>query len=342
MKQKLYLLIVILLSAIAYANMAQPYFSGNKTSTLYGTKNCDVLQEHMLIELISDEYNIFTAYYTISYSIDSEIEQSFPLVFHGINLGQVKEIKTNGITNEFHHSEDSKPHTISYKLPDTILVPKNELIFFDANLKKGVNTIVLKYTATLGSNTYGFIKNQDIEYSFYPSRFWKSFGNVTLKLTADKNIEITSTNIKSYTKNNNTYVWNFPATQYEEIQIKLRPRVSVISKVLLAISPLGLGAMVFLIAMLIHLWFIWKKYQHSKYRFALGSGIFLVPILFYVAYYSSFSLIDYTLGQTSSRHGYIFIIIVTLPILWLVYGLIMLVTDRLIKNRFKVRGKKLS
>ena len=66
--------------------------------------------------------------------------------------------------------------------------------------------------------------------------------------------------------------------------------------------------------------------KNSK-TYVLVLGIILVPILFYVVYFLSYNLIDFSLGKEHTRHGYIFFIVLTYPILLLFYWILIFIMD---------------
>ncbi|MDY3548980.1 hypothetical protein PG291_10255 [Riemerella anatipestifer] len=332
--KKIIFLSLLFLPFLAFGNMAQPYFDGDNPSTLYGSKECDVLKENIYIKLVEYEDNLYQAKYTIEYFINSEINQSFPLVFYGINLEDVHKVLVNDVPCDFYKSSNNDNRKLYYDKSKSIEVNSNELINFNVNLIKGTNKIILEYTASLGFNTYGFIKKNDILYSLYPSKFWKSFGEINIEISSDKEIDIVSSNIGDYTKEDEKFRWKIKTLEVENIEISISSHISLLSKILLFLQPFGIATIISLLLITLHLWTIKQKYLLNKYPYSLSIGNFLVPLLFYIFLFMSYSLIDFSLGNKGSKHGYIFLLIFTLPFFWLIYGLIMLSIDRMFKNKY--------
>lgn len=67
----------------------------------------------------------------------------------------------------------------------------------------------------------------------------------------------------------------------------------------------------------------------------LSLGIIIIPISFYLIFFGSFNLIDYSLQlQEPSKHGYIFLFIITLPFLLLFYWLIISLINKYFKRKY--------
>lgn len=336
-----FLFLIILIPFLVYGNMAKPYFDGDYPTSIYGSKECDVIKENIFINLVKIEDNLFEANYTIEYYINSYSNQSFPLVFFGINLKNVKSVVVNGNDTDFINSKLSKTQQLFYDKLDSLLVNSNELISFNASLQKGTNKIILEYSASLGFNTYGFITNNDIKYSLYPSKFWKSFGEVNIELNADDKIEIISSNIGDYVTDGKFFKWKIKSIKHENIEIRFRRSINLLSKGLLYMQPLGISSFFLLILVALHLWGLKQKHLYKKFNYSLKLGNIFVPLLFYFFYFISYWLIDLTLGQKNSRHGYVFLIIFTLPFFWVIYSLLMYIFDRIFKKKYTSNNNKL-
>ncbi|NJM80065.1 MAG: hypothetical protein HC854_11405 [Flavobacterium sp.] len=197
--------------------MAQPWADGSIHSTLFSSKKCHVKNEKLLIKLLHDDYEYY-ANYKIKYTIYSDDEATIPLLFLGIGLKERKIIKINNqITKIINLDTDVENFPflrdidtiteVKYVANDTLKVKREDLIFFEAKLKKGLNTIYVEYDGNLEYNTYGFLRNYKLNYSLYPSKFWTSFGPIEVSLDLGNELEIKSNNIGNPKLSNNLAKW---------------------------------------------------------------------------------------------------------------------------------------
>ncbi len=144
MKYKL-VLILVFISAVSFANMANPWREGAKHSLLYTTDNCTVTYEVINIDLL----NIYQANYNIIYTISAEEDVTIPLVFLGIGLKDEKNILVNntqitiipltGDLSKFTFLQEKKGRknlvALKYRESQSLEVDLNDLIYFKAKLK---------------------------------------------------------------------------------------------------------------------------------------------------------------------------------------------------------------
>lgn len=311
--------------------MAKPWSDGSEHSVLFGSENASVKRETIHINLKYDDLErCYFANYTIRYIISSEQKQTLPLLFIAVNLDENKKIMVNNNSSKiipldlqnttYPFIEKNGDQTfVKYDDANKIYVNQNDLLYFSANLEKGDNIIEVKYDAELTYNTFGFIRNYELEYSLAPSRFWKSFGPINVKVTFGDKLEFKQSNLGKEKADKNTLEWTITPQNREDLKIVISERTSFISKVLLFLDPFGLSLIALLAMFFIHLKLM-RKYPKT---YVLILGIILVPILFYVIYFLSYSLIDFSLGKAYTKHGYVFLYVVTYPFLLLIYGILM-------------------
>lgn len=70
-----------------------------------------------------------------------------------------------------------------------------DLIYFKADLTKGVNEITVEYDSYPEFNTYGILREYKIQYALYPSNYWKYFGPITANINLPNQDEIRDINI---------------------------------------------------------------------------------------------------------------------------------------------------
>lgn len=338
MKRKL-LILLLFFPLLSFGNMAQTYFPGSEHSTLYGSKNCEVIKEDIFVDF-TNTASSSTASYKIKYLISSDVNQNLPLIFIGIGLDGIKQITVNDLIVNSKHYNSNDSSVIRYSEHDSLSVNQDDLIYFEAKLNKGQNTIFIEYDAELDYDKEGFLENWGLKYSLYPSKFWKSFGPINLEITLDSNLEIIETNIGEPRIEGNIVKWEIKDIKVDNIELQISRKTSLFSKFLLFLHPLGISILFLILMFFVHRNLIEQKYKHNvmKYKSILLIGNLLVPILFYVVYFNSYDLIDFSLGLTrSSNHGYVFLFILTLPILMVFYGLLMRSIDRKLKRKYEIK-----
>lgn len=321
------IIFLLLFPLLLFGNMAKPWVDGSEHSVLFGAENASVKNETIDIRLVRDsnDRNYFAAY-TIKYRIISNQKQKLPLLFIAINLYDKKYIKVNNQSTEIlpldfeknAHSflkKNEKGTFIKYDKDNETPVNQNDVIYFSADLEKGENIIEVRYDASLQYNTYGFVTTYELLYSLSPSKFWKSFGDIDVNLILDENLEFQKSNLGTEKLEKNTLHWNITPKNLENIEISIAEKTSLFSKILLFFQPLGISVIALIGMLFLH--FRWMKSNPKKYVLVLG--IVLIPILFYVVYFLSFSLIDFSLGKDNTKHGYTFFIVITYPIVLLIY-----------------------
>lgn len=322
------LLLLLIFPMFMFGNMAKPWADGSEHSVIFGAENASVTGETINIRLVKEPVDgYFFAAYTIRYHINSELKQNLPLLFIAINLHDDKLITVNNrLTkilpldfekNNYSFIKKTAAGTfVKYDVANEIPVNQNDLIYFSADLEKGDNIIEVKYNAQLQYNTFGFIKNYEVEYSLAPSKFWKSFGPIEVNLTIDDQLEFKKSNLGEEKVENNTVKWTITPQNRENIAITIAEKASFISKVLLLLDPFGIAVIGLLAMFFFHL----KLMIKLRKNYVLILGIILVPVLFYVIYFLSYDLIDFSLGKKHTKHGYVFLYVVTYPFLLLIYG----------------------
>ncbi len=316
--------------------MAQPWVEGSKHSTLYGAKNCQVINENIFIKLTKSEDDIYFANYKIKYTIYSEVNQTNPLLFIGIGLSNKKTVRVNNNESKINGYGKSDALNIYYSKNDSLSVNKDDLIYFEAKLNKGKNTVYVEYDADLEYNTRGFIRTYRLEYSLYPSKFWKSFGIINIEMLLGDNLEVASSNIGQPEIKNDTAHWVIKNIKKDTIELEITKKTTILSDLLLILQPFGISILFLVVMFVYHRKLLIEKHKQKnlKYKSILSLGVLIIPILYYVIYFISYSLIDFTLGQANSKHGYVFLFVFTLPILMLVYGILMWIIDRKLKSKY--------
>jgi uncharacterized beta-barrel protein YwiB (DUF1934 family) len=315
------------------ANMGIPYSEGSTHAAVYGRDCCIVSREKITIDIhnrTEDETRLYGVFH-IRYHIESDREQTLPLLFIGKSLSQAKNIVINqrpitsvsidslSLSRYSFLSKDSTNgfYYAQYTADEKVPVELDELIYFNAPLQKGSNTILVEYEADFVFNNYGFTDNFQVTYSLYPSRFWKSFGPIELNLNLNSLAEVTDSNLGRANIQGDIYQWNINNLD-QDIKIIINYKSSWLAKVLLTITPAGIALFAALVLFYLH--FRWMN-RTKRRALVKWLGIFLVPILTMVIFLLAYPLIDYVLGK-QSRHGYVFLIVLYYPAAVLCYGIL--------------------
>ena len=339
--------------------MANPYIKGTQNSLFIGSKDVSVTKETIDIEL---EKNLANAAYTVTYEIESDTNSVLPLLFIASNYEHdfkvvingntykdpkvLKKITTAEIKKEFSFLKvmDNERVEVPFSATETVTAYIDDLIAFNAALKKGTNTIEVYYFALNSFNRHNWFKEPTIEYSLYPSKFWKSFENISIKIHSETPFKIDSSNIGkpiAISKNqyNKEYSWQLKNITTEVLSIQVSPKISKLSSILIAMEPFGIAVLILIVLIILHIKYLIAESKIKEVRFnkPLWYGNLIVPVVFVLAFLFSFSLIDWTLGENAGRfHGYTFLIIFALPVFWIGYALFMWLSYKLfflLKNR---------
>lgn len=353
MKLKLALLsLCILFVLFANANMASPIRPGTKTSTVFSSKDIDILSESIHIKIAPD---FKTAKFTVVYNIQSNSSgKQIPLLFYAqtyndkfivllddhqvpiqdIPADFIPSTSINGFKNNFDKVEITwnKDYQPTYMLQD--------LKYFETDISKGNHRIKVSYTANVWADVSGWTKKYSFYYSLTPAKFWKSFGTLDISLEQAGNIKQLTTNIglpeeKRFQQKNN---WHFNQLPDEYLEFSYTPNPNKLASILILIEPSGIALLVGLILLVLHLILIVlyrKNYPNKKHSIVVSLGSILVPLLFLLSYIYSFIIIDDIIGADAGKsHGYSAILALMLyPVLLPIYGLFMWLIDKIIKRK---------
>lgn len=327
--RNLLLLLILFFPLTIFGNMANPYIEGSSHSSMYSIKDCRVLKERIVVKLLIGDEGYY-AHYHVIYQIISDVEKEVPLVFVGKQLYANQTVSVNNVEVQPIYIDKNSKSFIQKNLNrfemkfvehESYEVQPKELIYFKAKLRKGENLIIIDYDAELAQNRFGFERKLTLEYSLYPSRFWKSFENVEFFLEPSDRINVESSNAESYTEIDNAYVWKIENFD-NDLKIEFTPQYNWFQNILLTLERMGIALISALIFGFIH----WKllnnrrKKYPEKYNWLVPVGILVVTILFYTVFFLSYDFIDWVLNQ-KSKHGYYFLfIIITIPFFFLIYG----------------------
>ena len=355
---KYFLLLFMLMTCIRiYGNMAKPYSDGTTSSPIFGSKDCKVLSEKMDLTVVSsdkhdDDFEFYRIKYKVSYQIYSEKEARLPLLFIAQNMASESMVSVNGkkintpkITNQnisqfsFIHkdqnSEDS--YDIRFEQNSPKYVSLHELIYFETDLQKGENNIVVEYEGIPEYNIYGLLREFKIAYALYPSNYWKSFGPIEINLHLPSNLEIIKTNIgKLQEGQNGNYKIQINEITQEELEITFSKKVSVLGKILLFLQPIGIMAIGFLIMVYFHIRWILnrRRKQPKKFNYTVLLGSLIIAILTSLVFIFSYDFIQWVVDEQGMKQGYVLLaVFVIFPNIIVFYTLFAWIID----FRYKIK-----
>ena len=362
MNRYLLLLLLFTCSWASTANMAKTSIDGTSHSSLILTNDCTVSYEKITAQILKNPHKEvrykYIILFKIKYKINAPANEAMPLVFMASNYLQDHKIFVNGenissipidekqnypflrkevITDTLQQSNSSVEfHTytnyyITYDSKEEEKVELSDLIHFIAPLKKGENTIEVSYTAFPEVLRDDFLPQYDLEYSTYPSKFWKTFPEIEVEIHFPKELEFEQSSMgkEEYRVSNQLFQGKIKDIHLSgNCYWRFSPKPSWIGLIVLTISPLGFGIILFLCAVVLHLYYINKK---SKW--GLWLGVFLTPIFFYMGFMGAYPLIMWVLDSHTSPFGYFFLITFTYPIFVILYGMVTFIYYHLKKSK---------
>lgn len=125
--------------------MANPWTEVPELSGIYSLKNCKVEKELINIKMVKgdEEHN---AEVTVTYYIDADSDKKVPLVFIALGLSGSEKVWVNETSvtqmdlkpnQESFLKENINGYDIKFSEKDNHPVSIDELVYFQANLKKG-------------------------------------------------------------------------------------------------------------------------------------------------------------------------------------------------------------
>ena len=362
MNKYLSFLLLIIHTWTSSANMANPYIYGTNHSCLILTRECTVTYEKITANIIRNPHKgvhyKYIILFKIKYKINAPANEAMPLVFMASNYLQDHKIFVNGegltsipidekqnypflrkevITDTLQQSNSSVEfHTytnyyITYDSKEEKKVGLSDLIHFIAPLKKGENTIEVSYTAFPEVLRDDFLPQYDLEYSTYPSKFWKTFPEIEVEIHFPKELEFEQSSMgkEEYRVSDQLFQGKIKDIRLSgNCYWRFSPKPSWIGLIVLTISPLGFGIILFLCAVVLHLYYI-----NKKNKWGLWLGVFLAPIFFYIGFMGAYPLIMWILDSHTSPYGYIFLIFFTYPIFVILYGMVTFIYYHLKKSK---------
>lgn len=364
MRHKLiFCLVLLLVSQFSFANMASPIREGTKSATAFSSKDINILKEKLTVTIDKD---FSTADYIAEYFITSDFEgKQIPLLFFAMNYKgdfkiRVDGIETklqnipedylgnadstfNGFSNYFDSSSDindRKIVKIQFERNSGREYVLSDLKYFEIDLSKGEHTIRVEYTATVWKDRSDWVNKYSFPYSLSPASHWKSFGGLEVIINSNEFDKPYSTNLgKPLSKDlKSRAIWEFKKLpEFEVLEINYTPEINSLTKSLIYIEPFGLACIAGLFFAILHFILI-RAYRISnpgkKFSWVMLVGSIVIPFFIILVFIFSYELIDSLIGIDAGKyHGYTFLSLAFYPVILIIYFIIMLIADTVIKNK---------
>ena len=150
----------------------------------------------------------------------------------------------------------------------------NDVVYFQANLKKGENSIETQYEVALDRGGYDFLN--DFYLRYLPAEGEnENYPRVTVAMQIDNGLRLIKTSMeKCLDKGENTYLWQATHKDMEQgLYWSFNKRLTPTEQFLLDIGPIGLGLVLISIVIVVHLYCL----RQRNYTFWDVVGI---PFLF--------------------------------------------------------------
>ena len=150
----------------------------------------------------------------------------------------------------------------------------NDVVYFQANLKKGENSIETQYETALDRGGYDFLNDFSLRYLPAEGEN-ENYPRVTVAMQIDNGLRLIKTSMeKCLDKDENTYLWQATHRDMEQgLYWSFNKRLTPTEQFLLDIGPIGLGLVLISIVIFVHLYCL----RQRNYTFWDVVGI---PFLF--------------------------------------------------------------
>jgi hypothetical protein len=355
------LLALILLSHICFANMASPLRPGTINANAFTSKDVSILQEQIKVRVFK---GFKTAEFEIVYRIKTDVEGGqIPLLFLANDyqgnfkvwvddqqveiqdipnyIIKTKDSKFANFENSFEYNESGNNFAkINWTENNYNLYKLDDLKYFEAYLKKGEHKIRVSYTANVWVYNAEWLKEYSFRYALTPASYWKSFGGLSVTIINESGLDSVTTNlgIPVEGKFGNISNWKFNHLPVDILEINYHPVISNLASMLIAIDPFTLMMISAVLFSFLHLWLsirYRKNNLQKRVSWVVVLGSVISPFFILLSYIASYLIIENLLGEhCSTRMGYYILILGFYPIVALVYLLMMLIVDLLVKKRF--------
>lgn len=260
-------------------------------------EGCQIIQEDLQIRPFDKQGRLYpdNQYAALSYCYKVEAKQDRQETFFFVALDSVQQkgqIRVNGVlvtptpldpTKDYsfllreRSSIDSSYVYYRVKFAQQYTVPireLNDMVYFQANLKKGENSIETQYEVALDRGGYDFLNDFSLRYLPAEGEN-ENYPRTTVAMQIDNGLRLINTSMeKCLDKGENTYLWQATHKDMEQgLYWYFNKQLTPTEQFLLDIGPIGLGLVLISIVIVVHLYCL----RQRNYTFWDVVG---VPFLF--------------------------------------------------------------
>jgi hypothetical protein len=349
---KIFVILIVLLCNICFANMASPMRNGTSLSTVFTSKNIDILNEKIYFK---PDKEFKTGIYLIEYHIKTDTSgKQIPLLFFALDYKENFKVYVDNIEIQLAHGINIYKHFNLLSKNDEFIESNlelgeqefmvtrssSDLKYFEVFLNKGEHTIRVEYTAFVWTYNAEWLKEYSFRYSLSPAKYWKSFGGLDIIIDNRAFKKQLQTNLgKAHSGSLDSIAsWHFDKLPSNFLMVSHIPKVNSLAVFLIKISPEGLTVIFALILFSIHSLSVRKfRQKNPNVRFSWVSiaGSLISPLIILLVFLFSYDLIDAAIGpDATNNHGYLFLAILLYLPLMPVYLIIMQSVDYYFKTKF--------
>ena len=246
-------------------------------------EGCQIIQEDLQIRSFDKQGRFYpdNQYVALSCRYKVEAEQDGQETFFFVasdSVQQKGQIRVNGVPVTPTPLDPAKDYSFllrewssidsSYvyyriKFAEYYTVPireLNDVVYFQANLKKGENSIETQYEAALDRGGYDFLNDFSLRYLPAEGEN-KNYPRTTVAMQIDNGLRLINTSMeKCLDKGENTYLWQATHKDMEQgLYWYFNKRLTSTEQFLLDIGPIGLGLVLISIVISVHLYYLRKR-----------------------------------------------------------------------------------
>lgn len=246
-------------------------------------EGCQIIQEDLQIRPFDKQGRLYpdNQYVALSCRYKVETEQDGQETFFFVasdSVQQKGQIRVNGVPVTPTPLDPAKDYSFllrersgidsSYvyyriKFAEQYTVPireLNDVVYFQANLKKGENSIETQYEAALDRGGYDFLNDFSLRYLPAEGEN-ENYPRTTVAMQIDNGLRLINTSMeKCLDKGENTYLWQATHKDMEQgLYWYFNKRLTSTEQFLLDIGPIGLGLVLISIVISVHLYYLRKR-----------------------------------------------------------------------------------
>ena len=246
-------------------------------------EGCQIIQEDLQIRPFDKQGRLYpdNQYVALSCRYKVEAEQDGQETFFFVasdSVQQKGQIRVNGVPVTPTPLDPAKDYSFllrersgidsSYvyyriKFAQQYTVPireLNDVVYFQANLKKGENSIETQYEVALDRGGYDFLNDFSLRYLPAEGEN-KNYPRTTVAMQIDNGLRLINTSMeKCLDKGENTYLWQATHKDMEQgLYWYFNKWLTPTEQFLLDIGPIGLGLVLISIVISVHLYYLRKR-----------------------------------------------------------------------------------